>query len=506
MQHAARRLARASTCRSSAASSPRTGRPTCCSATPRRRRAAGSAASSPAPAARRTCRACWRRRPPLPVLGVPVPSQAPPGPRLAALHRPDARRHPGGHLRHRRRRRPERGALRGGRCWRCSDPTLAQRLDQFRAGADPSRARPRAAGRARVILPGATAGRARWRTARDGCSPCGRVPWATASSCSIPIPVSPAGQVADRHLRAAYTDPARARPAGGRLRRRHHRVRERPGGGAGAARAARCRVRPPVRARSRSPRIGSPRSSFLERARLRHRAVPRGARRAPSCRRPCASVALPALLKTSRLGYDGKGQATVDRPEDALAGLRALGGVPCVLEERLALEQELSVVLARGDDGAVAAFPVGENRHRDGILETTVVPAPVCRDALADAARSIAVRGGRRPSSTWACWGSSCSSPTAAGSTSTSWRPVPTTAATTRSTPAPWTSSSSSSARSAAFPSPSRGCSRPVAMINLLGDLWRTGEPRWVEAFRRPGVRLHLYGKAEPRPGGRWVT
>jgi 5-(carboxyamino)imidazole ribonucleotide synthase len=41
----------------------------------------------------------------------------------------------------------------------------------------------------------------------------------------------------------------------------------------------------------------------------------------------------------------------------------------------------------------------------------------------------------------------------------------------------------------------------PVAMVNLLGDLWSSGEPRWAEAFRRPGVRLHLYGKAEPRPG-----
>jgi 5-(carboxyamino)imidazole ribonucleotide synthase len=100
-------------------------------------------------------------------------------------------------------------------------------------------------------------------------------------------------------------------------------------------------------------------------------------------------VALPALLKTSRLGYDGKGQAPVDRLADAEAAFRSLGGVACVLEQRLALETEVSVVLARGDDGAVAAFPVGENRHRAGILETTVVPAQVGQATLEEA-RSIA--------------------------------------------------------------------------------------------------------------------
>ena len=112
----------------------------------------------------------------------------------------------------------------------------------------------------------------------------------------------------------------------------------------------------------------------------------------------------PALLKTSRLGYDGKGQATVDdAAEDATAAFARLGGVPCVLEERLTLERELSVVLARGDDGSVAPFPVGENRHRDGILETTVVPARISA-ALADAAVELGrawrdgldVRGGAR--------------------------------------------------------------------------------------------------------------
>jgi 5-(carboxyamino)imidazole ribonucleotide synthase len=210
-------------------------------------------------------------------------------------------------------------------------------------------------------------------------------------------------------------------------------------------------------------------------------------------------VAFPALLKTSRLGYDGKGQAAVDRAEDAAAAFGTLGRVPCVLEQRLALETEVSVVLARGDDGAVAAFPVGENRHRGGILETTVVPARVGL-ATMDEARSLACRvataldyvgvlgvemfvadGGRiyvnelapRPHNSGHYTLDACS----ADQFEQQLRAL------------------------CALPLAEPRLLSPVAMINLLGDLWSSGEPRWVEVFRRPGVKLHLYGKAEPRPG-----
>ena len=150
-----------------------------------------------------------------------------------------------------------------------------------------------------------------------------------------------------------------------------------------------CRVRPPVSAVAvTQDRISE--KQFLERSGF-PTAPFRPVRNERELQAAVREVALPALLKTSRLGYDGKGQAPVDRPEDAPPAFRALGSVPCVLERRLALETEVSVVLARGDDGAVAAFPVGENRHRNGILETTVVPAQVGRDTL-DAARSIACR------------------------------------------------------------------------------------------------------------------
>jgi 5-(carboxyamino)imidazole ribonucleotide synthase len=210
-------------------------------------------------------------------------------------------------------------------------------------------------------------------------------------------------------------------------------------------------------------------------------------------------VPLPALLKTSRLGYDGKGQVPVTDAASGRDAFERLGRVPCVLEERLELECELSVILARGADGDQVAFPVAENRHSQGILETSVVPARVSEETKRQAqtlALSLAsaldyagvlgvelfvVHGGRlllnemapRPHNTGHYTLDACSVDqfelqlrTLCG--------LPLVQ--------PWLLS-------------------PVAMINLLGDLWAGGEPRWEEALRRPGVRLHLYGKTQARPG-----
>jgi 5-(carboxyamino)imidazole ribonucleotide synthase len=311
-----------------------------------------------------------------------------------------------------------------------------------------------------------------------------------------PDPMSPAGTAADLHLRAAYTDSA----ALDRLASECDAVTtefENVPADALERLAHSCRVRPPVSAVAvTQDRISE--KQFLERSGF-PTAPFRPVRDERELQAAVREVALPALLKTSRLGYDGKGQALVDRPEDVPPAFRALGSVPCLLERRLALETEVSVVLARGDDGAVAAFPVGENRHRNGILETTVVPAQVGRDAL-DAARSIACRvataleyvgvlgvemfvadGGRiyvnelapRPHNSGHYTLDACS----VDQFEQQLRAL------------------------CALPLAEPRLLSPVAMINLLGDLWSSGEPRWVEVFRRPGVKLHLYGKAEPRPG-----
>jgi 5-(carboxyamino)imidazole ribonucleotide synthase len=89
-----------------------------------------------------------------------------------------------------------------------------------------------------------------------------------------------------------------------------------------------------------------------------------------------ARIGFPAVLKTRRLGYDGKGQTVIRGPADLAAAWETLGSVPLLLEGFLRFERELSLVTVRGRDGAAAAYPLVENHHRDGILRLSVAPAP----------------------------------------------------------------------------------------------------------------------------------
>jgi 5-(carboxyamino)imidazole ribonucleotide synthase len=311
-----------------------------------------------------------------------------------------------------------------------------------------------------------------------------------------PDPQSPAGAVADRHLQAGYTDwwaLAELAASCAAVTTEFENVPAEA-----LERLARSSlVRPPPRAVAiAQDRIAE--KTFLQDhgfATARFRAV-RGPAELEEALR---TVPRPALLKTSRWGYDGKGQAVVERPADGVAAFEQFGLVPCVLEERLALECELSVVLARGADGGVTAFPAGENRHRGGILETTVVPARV-PELLAEEARGLATavavamdyvgvlgvemfvaQGGKlfvneiapRPHNSGHYTLDACS----ADQFEQQLRTL------------------------CGLPLAEPRLLSPVAMVNLLGDLWHAGPPRWEEVFRRAGVRLHLYGKAEPRAG-----
>ena len=307
---------------------------------------------------------------------------------------------------------------------------------------------------------------------------------------------SPAGQLADIHLRAEYTDPAALDRLAAECAAVTTEFENVPAESLERL-ASRVRVRPPVAAVAiAQDRIAE--KSFLERHGF-PTAPFRPVTHEPELATAVAAIGTPALLKTSRLGYDGKGQASVERPDHALAAFARLGRVPCVLEQRLSLERELSVVLARGDDGRVAAFPAGENRHREGILETTVVPARVpaalAREALelagkvASALSYVGVLGvelflaadGRlylnelapRPHNSGHFTLDACS-----------------------------TDQFEQQVRAlCGLPLAEPRLLSPVAMINLLGDLWQNGPPRWEQVFRRPGIRLHLYGKTDPRPG-----
>jgi 5-(carboxyamino)imidazole ribonucleotide synthase len=102
-------------------------------------------------------------------------------------------------------------------------------------------------------------------------------------------------------------------------------------------------------------------------------------------------IGVPCLMKTRREGYDGKGQRWVEHVADAAAAFEALGGVPVILEAAAEFLRELSVIAARGRDGATAVYPLAENHHEGGILRRSIAPARVT-PALADQAERIAAR------------------------------------------------------------------------------------------------------------------
>ena len=104
-----------------------------------------------------------------------------------------------------------------------------------------------------------------------------------------------------------------------------------------------------------------------------------------------AKIGTPSILKTRRFGYDGKGQAQIATPADAMAAYDAIGRVPAILEGFVNFEREISVIVARGIDGTTAAYDPVENIHKDHILDQSLAPARI-DELLADKARALATR------------------------------------------------------------------------------------------------------------------
>ncbi len=208
---------------------------------------------------------------------------------------------------------------------------------------------------------------------------------------------------------------------------------------------------------------------------------------------------LGAILKTAQFGYDGKGQARVASREALPAAWLALGGVPCILEDRVALATELSVMVARDATGAVTTWPIGENVHLDGILHTTVVPAQVL-PALADATREVAERIVAALDYV-GVMGVECFVTSDGRLLVNELAPRP-------HNSGHWTLDAAVTSQFeqqvrilAGLPLGDTTAFGPTAMVNILGDVWTHGEPKWAAALAMPGVRLHLYGKREPRAG-----
>jgi 5-(carboxyamino)imidazole ribonucleotide synthase len=208
---------------------------------------------------------------------------------------------------------------------------------------------------------------------------------------------------------------------------------------------------------------------------------------------------LPGILKRSRLGYDGKGQARVSTPEAARTAFIKLGSEPCVLERLVSLELEVSVVVARGFDGSVLTWPVAENRHAHGILDVSIAPAMIS-PALAEQARAAAVavasqldyRGVMCVEFFVLHGGQLLANEIAPRPHNSGHYTID----------ACVTSQFEQQARVlCGLPLGATDLHSPAVMVNLLGDLWAAGEPRWEHVLRHPAAKLHLYGKREARPG-----
>ncbi|MEL6574465.1 MAG: 5-(carboxyamino)imidazole ribonucleotide synthase [Pseudomonadota bacterium] len=203
----------------------------------------------------------------------------------------------------------------------------------------------------------------------------------------------------------------------------------------------------------------------------------------------------PAILKTRRMGYDGKGQASLDGPEAAAAAWEAIGGQPAVLEGRISFTAELSVIVARGADGVTVAYDPGRNTHEGGILRRTVVPAGLPAAILQDAV----LAAGRIASALDYVGVMGVELFLAPGG-----RLMVNEIAPRVHNTGHWTIEGAAVDQFeqhiravAGWPLGDGARHTDAEMTNLIGDEAHD----WQSIAAEPGASLHLYGKAEARPG-----
>lgn len=307
-----------------------------------------------------------------------------------------------------------------------------------------------------------------------------------------PDPRAPAGAVADEHLVAAYDDPA----ALDRLALRCDVVTtefENPPAQALDRLAGSVWVAPSAHA------VSIVQDRRAEKRFLVEQGFPVAPFQVVDDASVPALVERPSILKTARMGYDGKGQRSVATTAELHAAWADLGGVPCVLEDALALDAEISVVVARSADARVATYDVAENVHVDGILDCCVVPARVA-DPIADRAVGLGM--------------AIADALDYVGVLAVELFVVAGDVIVNELAPRPHNSGhwTIDAARTSQFEQQVRAVcglglgdtalmAPAVAMVNLLGDLWADGEPDWAVVLDHPAAKLHLYGKTEPRPG-----
>lgn len=212
----------------------------------------------------------------------------------------------------------------------------------------------------------------------------------------------------------------------------------------------------------------------------------------------------PGILKVARFGYDGKGQVRVASRDEALLAFHQMRNEPCVLEQMLPLDYEVSVVLSRDESGRVKCFPVAENSHRHGILDVSIVPARTTGCMAGDAqelAEGIARDMGY------------------VGTLAVEFFVVRGQLLVNEMAPRPHNSGHYSidacvtnqfeqQVRAlTGLPLGDARAHSAAVMVNLLGDLWylrdpqHAHEPDWAQLLAVPNLKLHLYGKHHARPG-----
>ena len=346
-----------------------------------------------------------------------------------------------------------------------------------------------------MILPGATLGIL-------GGGQLGRMFTVAASNMGYrtivldPDPHSPASQFATEHLCADFQDAKAIDSMAKRCDAVTTEFENVPAATLQALAAA-CTVRPGAQA------VAIAQNRILEKTFLLDNGFPTA--RFAAIRTPddleagLRAVGTPALLKVARHGYDGKGQTRVASLEDANAAWREMRREACVLESQVTFETEVSVLLARGADGAVAVYPVAENKHRNGILDMTLVPARVseacAHDAVAMATRIAACLD-------------------YIGVLAVEFFVVNDVLLVNEIAPRPHnsghytldacvTSQFEQQVRAiCGLPLGDTRLLTPVVMVNLLGDLWHNEHtPPWQILLDHANLKLHLYGKREARSG-----
>lgn len=314
-----------------------------------------------------------------------------------------------------------------------------------------------------------------------------------------PDPASPAAAVCEAHLQAPYEDEQALAELASRCRAVTVEFENVP-----AAALRRLAQRLPTRPAAEAVAVAQDRIAE-KRFMVAHgiEVAPHAAIQREGDLGAAPAALFPAILKTARLGYDGKGQASVANRDEAAAAWARMGRVPCVLEQRLALRLEVSCIVCRGADGELAAFALVENEHRGGILAVSVAPArvsPTVARQASDIAQRLAaaldyvgvlcvemfvVDDGRvlvneiapRPHNSGHFTIDAC----AASQFEQQVRAT------------------------AGMPLAATDQLSPAVMLNVLGDVWfRDGErrePPWREVLAVRGAKLHLYGKREARVG-----